>query len=88
MARARDYLVGDCQWPEPVQVDTGNGYADYYALPGLPIPRCPDPANPGCLMYDTANDPLIRDVLHAIAARFKTELAWIPTEGKPANKLA
>ena len=59
IAQVRDYLVGDLGWPEPVQVDTGNGYADFYALPGLPIPRCPDPDNPGCLKYDAANDTLV-----------------------------
>ena len=57
-------------WPEPVRVDTGNGYADYYALPGIPIPRCPDPKNPGCLMHDAQQDTLIRDVIHAISHKF------------------
>jgi hypothetical protein len=74
VAQTREYLVGDQGWPEPVQVDTGNGYADYYALPGLPIPRIDDPETPGCLKYDAESDTLIRDVIHAIAARFKTEL--------------
>ena len=59
IAQVREWLVGDLGWPEPVRVDTGNGYADFYALPGLPIPRCPDPDNPGCLKYDAANDTLI-----------------------------
>src|SRR5512135_2305425 len=77
VAKTREYLVGDLGWPEPVQVDTGNGYADYYALPGLPIPRCPDPENLGCLKYDAAADTLVRDVIHAIAARFKNELGSI-----------
>ena len=75
--QVRDYLVGDLQWPEPVQVDTGNGFADYYALPGLPIPRCPDPKNPGCLKYDEASDTLVRDVIHALARKFKGELGSI-----------
>ena len=43
IAQVRDWLVGTLGWPEPVRVDTGNGYADYYALPGIPIPRCPRP---------------------------------------------
>src|SRR5512135_3710355 len=40
IAQVRDWLVGDIGWPEPVQVDTGNGFADFYALPGLTLPRC------------------------------------------------
>ena len=40
---ALDWLCGTMGWPEPVSVDTGNGYALYYALPGIPIPRVPDP---------------------------------------------
>ena len=67
---ARDWLCGTMGWPEPVSVDTGNGYALYYALPGIPIPRVPDPKNPGCLMYDEANDTLIKDVLNTISARY------------------
>jgi hypothetical protein len=43
VATTREYLVGDLGWPEPVQVDSGNGYADYYALPGLPSPAAPIP---------------------------------------------
>ena len=39
---AGDWLCGTMGWPEPVSVDTGNGYALYYALPGIPIPRCPE----------------------------------------------
>ena len=77
IAQVREYLVGDLGWPEPVRVDTGNGYADYYALPGLQVPRCPDPDNPGCLKYDAANDTLIRDVIHAISYKFTGALGSI-----------
>ena len=69
--------MGGLGWPEPVQVDSGNGYCDYYALPGLPIPRCPDPDNPGCLKYDAANDTLIRDVIHALGHKFSNALGSI-----------
>jgi hypothetical protein len=64
-------------WPEPVQVDTGNGYADFYALPGLTVPRCPDPDNPGCTKYDVVADTLIRDVIHALSYKFTNELGSI-----------
>src|SRR5512135_1910780 len=73
----RDYLVGTHGWPRPVQIDTGNGYADFYALPGIPIPRCPDPDNPGCLKYDVTADTLIRDVIHALSHKFTGELGSI-----------
>jgi hypothetical protein len=77
IAQVREYLVGDIGWPEPVQVDTGNGYADFYALPGIPIPRCPDPDNPGCLKYDVTADTLVRDVIHALSHKFTGELgSW------------
>ena len=79
IASVRDWLVGTLGWPEPVRVDSGNGYADYYALPGIPIPRCPDPKNPGCLMYDTQLDTLIRDVISAISYRFTGALGSIDT---------
>ena len=69
--------MGDLGWPEPVQVDTGNGFADFYALPGLPIPRCPDDENPGCMKYDAAADTLVRDVIHALSAKFSNELGSI-----------
>ena len=71
IAQVRDWLVGTLGWPEPVRVDTGNGYADYYALPGIPIPRCPDPDNPGCLKYDAEQDTLISDVIHTQSQIFK-----------------
>jgi hypothetical protein len=77
MAQVRDWLVSDMGWPEPAQVNTGNGYADFYALPGIPIPRCPDPDNPGCLKYDAAADTLIRDVIHALSYKFTGELGSI-----------
>ena len=79
IANVRDWLVGTLGWPEPVRVDTGNGYADYYALPGIPIPRCPDPKNPGCLMHDAEQDTLIRDVISAISHRFTGALGSIDT---------
>ena len=68
-----DWLCGTMGWPEPITVDTGNGNALFYALPGLPIPRHPDPKNPGCLAYDEANDTLIKDVLYSIAARYAND---------------
>ena len=77
IAQVREWLVGTLGWPEPVQVDSGNGYCDYYALPGLSIPRCPDPANPGCLKYDAAADTLIRDVIHALGHKFTSELGSV-----------
>src|SRR5512135_1106160 len=77
IAQVRDYLVGDLGWPEPVQVDTGNGFADFYALPGLTLPRCPDPDNPGCLKYDATADTLIRDVIHTLSYKFSNELGSI-----------
>ena len=75
--QVREWLVGGLGWPEPVRVDTGNGFADFYALPGIPIPRCPDPDNPGCLKYDAANDTLIRDVIHALSHKFTDALGSI-----------
>ena len=77
IAQVRDWLVGTLGWPEPVRVDTGNGYADYYALPGIPIPRCPDPKNPGCLMHDAEQDTLIRDVINAISRKYSSALGDI-----------
>jgi hypothetical protein len=77
IAQVRDWLVGILGWPEPVRADTGNGFADFYAVPGLPIPRCPDPDNPGCLKYDAANNTLIRDVIHAISYKFTGALGSI-----------
>ena len=77
IAQVREYLVGHLGWPEPVQVDTGNGYADYYALPGLTVPRCPDPDNPGCLKYDVTADTLVRDVIHTLSHKFTGELGSI-----------
>jgi len=68
-----DWLCGTQGWPEPIIVDTGNGNALFYALHGLPIPRHPDPKNPGCLKYDEDNDTLIKDVLNSIAARYAAD---------------
>ena len=68
-----DWLCGTLGWPEPITVDTGNGNALFYALPAIPIPRVPDPENPGCLKYDEASDTLIKDVLNSIAARYAND---------------
>ena len=38
---ARDWLCGTMGWPEPVSVDTGNGYALYYASARHPDPQVP-----------------------------------------------
>jgi hypothetical protein len=68
----REYL-GELGWPEPVQMDSGNGYALLYRID---------------LPNDEASRELIKGCLHALAQRFTDEKVEIDKSVYNAARLA
>lgn len=69
MQAARDYLVSEEDWPEPILSDSGNGYHLLFRLEqDQGIPKVPVPED----------DP-IRLILRELAGRFNTPAAHVDT---------